>query len=439
MERLERKVGIEQEFFLVDETGRPSERADEILKLCRDMGEAAGREPCAEPECTTNMVEVQTPPVSSLAELEAEYLDALGITLEAAREAGLRLYPLATYPLPITPGLRDEPRYTVQARTLGYERFLQAGRCMGVHLHLEVEPGTVSARVGVSHDAPEAAREELLGLYNLVTALDPAVLALTRACPFYEGRRTEFAARVAHYRGHPIYSPAGLYARLASVGALAPYAPGIEALVETQFARHNSWLAAMNAARVGPELAASSGGLLKTSWNPVRLNALGTVEMRTMDGNYPEVILTACALARSAAYRVRHEGLSVEPSDEVRIFEVDGATLRVPGFSYLGGDLLLAAMTKGVKSPGISAYLDSIFEFALPHAGERLEKLRHARLQAGVYPTTEAEISKNYAPGEARIPEDEGLRLVRDACDELEAQVSRLRGCAARPAGAGAS
>lgn len=424
----DRRTGMEQEFFLVDEAGRPSKRADEFLTLCREREKAVGKDWCAEPECARGMVELQTPPVLSLVELEGEYLDALALALGAAREAGLRLYPLATYPLPLEPAMRDEPRYTVQLHTMGRERFLHAGRCTGVHLHLEVGPGSVSDRVGVSYDAPKAACKEILDLYNLATALDPALLALTRSCPFYEGRRTGVAPRVAHYRGHPTLAPQGLYAKLQVVGALAPYAWDVEGLVESQFVRHGAWLAAMSAAGVGPDLASASGGLLQTSWNPVRLNEVGTVEIRTMDGNYPEVIMTACALARAAADRVRHENLSVEPSEGALILEVEGATLRVPSFAYLGEDLLRAAMTGGTSSPEVVAYLDSAVEFAAPYGVERLESLRRVRRETGGYPTTEAAVEREYAPGEEYIPEDEGLRLVRDACDELDAQVARLGG-----------
>lgn len=421
----DRRAGMEQEFFLVETSGRPSGRADELLEICCER--AAEMNTYAEPECATNMVEVQTPPVSSPEELEHEYLDAVALTLEAAREAGLRLYPLATYPLPMTPELRDEPRYAVQVRTMGRERFLHAGRCTGVHLHLEAGPGSVSDRVGVAYDVPKAAWKELLDLYNLATALDPALLSLTRACPFYEGRRAGVATRAAHYRGHPILAPQGLYANLQAVGALAPYASDVEGLVEAQFARHRAWLGAMAAAGVGPNLVAASGGLLQTSWNPVRLNGLGTVELRTMDGNFPEVELTACSLARAAADRVRREDLSVEPSGKTRVFEIEGQTLRIPHWTCLGGDLLLAAMMGGAESPEIVAYLDSILEFAAPYGGERLEGLRRARYDTGGYPTTEAKVSEEYAAGEDRISEEEGLRLVLDACDELEAQVSRLR------------
>ena len=429
-----RRVGMEQEFFLVDTSGRPAGRADELLEICRERERAAGKGTCAEPECASNMIELQTPPVASPEELEREYLDAVALALGAARQARLRLYPLATYPLPMTPELRHEPRYAVQLRTMGRERFLHAGRCTGVHLHLEVGPGSVSDRVGVAYDAPKAAWKELLDLYNLATALDPALLSLTRACPFYEGRRTGVATRAAHYRGHPTLAPQGLYANLQAVGALAPYASDVEELVEAQFARHRAWLGAMAATGVGPDLVAASGGLLQTSWNPVRLNGLGTVELRTMDGNYPEVVLAACALARAAADRVRREELSVEPSEGIRVFEAEGKTLSIPHWTYLGGDLLVAAMTGGASNPEVVAYLDSVLEFAAPYGGERLEGLRRARYETGGYPTTEARISEEYAPGEDRISEKEGLRLVLDACDELETQVSRPRRQESQPA-----
>jgi carboxylate-amine ligase len=314
---------MEQEFFLVDTSGRPAGRADELLEICRERERAAGKGTCAEPECASNMIELQTPPVASPEELEREYLDAVALALGAAREARLRLYPLATYPLPMTPELRHEPRYAVQLRTMGRERFLHAGRCTGVHLHWRLGRAR-SATASGSPTMPESRLERALDLYNLATALDPALLSLTRACPFYEGRRTGVATRAAHYRGHPTLAPQGLYANLQAVGALAPYASDVEELVEAQFARHRAWLGAMAAAGVGPDLVAASGGLLQTSWNPVRLNGLGTVELRTMDGNYPEVVLAACSLARAAADRVRREGLSVEPSGETRVFEAEG-------------------------------------------------------------------------------------------------------------------
>ncbi|MDP9478928.1 MAG: glutamate-cysteine ligase family protein [Actinomycetota bacterium] len=193
-----RRVGLEQEFFLVEESGLPSQRADEFLDRCR--AEARGPAGFA-PEFVKGLVEVNTSPVCTLAELEREYAMNLRLALNVARALGLRLYPLGTYPLPLRPVVRGGPDYQVQVRTVGPERFVDAGRCAGTHLHLELPTGTVSADAGLSAGAPTDARNEVLNLYNLATALDPALVALTRSCPYYEGRATGLAVRTVHYRG----------------------------------------------------------------------------------------------------------------------------------------------------------------------------------------------------------------------------------------------
>jgi hypothetical protein len=54
--------------------------------------------------------------------------------------------------------------------------------------------------------------------------------------------------------------------------------------------------------------------------------------------------------------------------------------------------------------------------------------LQQHRRSNGRYPTTEADILENYASHNGHLSEVEGLRLVLEACDELEAQVSHLLG-----------
>ncbi len=420
---MNRRVGLEQEFFLVDESGLPSDRADGFLEHCIEMTKTEDGDPaCFAPEFVQGLVEVSTPPVHSLAELEREYLNNLRLALRAARSLGIRLYPLGTYPLPLEPIMREELDYLIQVRTIGPERFVHAGRCAGTHLHLELAEGTVDPTAGIAASAPEGARAEALNLYNLATALDPALISLTRSCPFYEGQTTGSAPRVVHYRGSADFGWDGVYTELPQVGALLPYAEDTEQLVRQQFERYEAWLAAMDRAGVERRLFVEAGGdLLRPTWNPVRLNRQGTIELRGMDSNYPEVTLMAAALVLGAADRVRQEGLAVVPDDEVRTFEAGGERLRVPGFGYLGGELLYAAVTGGVRNPEVTAYVDSVLEFA--GGDERLATLRH-RSPGDGYTTTEAEILEVYSSDDGRLTEEEGLRLVLEACDELEAQMS---------------
>jgi len=434
----DRCVGLEQEFFLVDEDGVLSNRADEFLTLCGEAAEASGRDPEGfAPECARSMVEINTPPVHSLGELAREYTASLELALDAGRELGLRLYPLATYPLPVQPDIREEPHYQLQARAVGRERFLQAGRCAGAHLHLEVAAGTVDPQAGVSHASEEAAREDLLNTYNLATALDAALISLTRSCPFYEGIADGMAARTALYRGDPELAPYGLYAQLQEVGGLLPYADSAAKLVVQQFARYHAWLAVLDRAGVGRRLFFEMGGALleASSWNPVRLNRHGTIELRGIDSNYPEKVIEVCALVKSSADRVRRERLTVVPQEGMGVFEVVGDTLLVPDFEYLNGKLLRAAVTEGVESPEVISYLDSLLRFASSGRENDFEGLR----KVGVYRTTEGEILQGFGSPVSLIGKEKGLGLVREACNELEKQVTSLRREAAEATRAGAS
>jgi gamma-glutamyl:cysteine ligase YbdK (ATP-grasp superfamily) len=417
-----RRIGLEQEFFLVDRRGKLRDLADPFLLRCRDAARAEELDPrCFKEECVKSLVEITTPPSSCLAELARYYLNNLELALGVASEFGLDLYPLGTYPLPISPAIRDDPRYRIKATTIGYDRFLGAGRCAGAHLHLELPAGTVWPDVKAALDAPAAAQEELLGAYNLATALDPALVALTRACPFYEGRMDGFAARTVHYRG--ILGFDGIYADLQEVGGLSSYASRVEDLVDQQSARYRAWFAAMDLAGVERRLFAQAGGNLhRASWNPVRLTHHGTIEIRSMDANYPEVILAVCALIRGAAERVRREQLEVRPSRGVLTLEPDGDLLLVPIFSYLNGELLAAATTRGVLDQRVEAYLDSCVEFASPYL-----EMPVPLGAPGSYKTTESDVLRSFSTPEASLTRSQGLSLVRESCRRLKEQVSTLR------------
>jgi carboxylate-amine ligase len=246
--------------------------------------------------------------------------------------------------------------------------------------------------------------------------------------------------RTAHYRGDPYLAPHGLYAWFEEVGGLRPYAGSVEELVELQFSRYHAWLEAIDRAGVERRLLSEiGGGLLKgSSWNPVRINPLGTVELRGLDSNYPEKILAVGALVSAAAERVRRERLTVLPHGDVRAFEVVGETLLVPGFDYLNRDLFRAAMTGGAENKEVASYLDSILGFARAGRGNAEEDGFETLKVADRYQTTEAEILQSFAPpASGRLSDERGLELVREACDELEKQVASLRHQKATKAGVG--
>jgi carboxylate-amine ligase len=290
---------------------------------------------------------------------------------------------------------------------------------------LEVPPGVIDPRVAVSYNSTSAEREELLNIYNLATACDSALISLTRACPFYEGQAIGLASHTIRYRGSQAFGWEGVYTHLQPVGGLMPYAESVESLVEQQFARYYAWLQAIEKAGIEPHLFLEAGGsLLKSAWNPVRLNKLGTVEIRCIDSNYPSVILAVIVLLENAANRVRREKLTVRPAKGTQIFELVGDRLYVPDFEYLNGELLYTSATEGVKNPKVKAYVDSILQFAVANGGEGANFLTKLSKDLDHYQTIEAEILQEFTPTTAQLPLDVGLRLVLECCDKLEAQVS---------------
>lgn len=428
MVEMQRRIGLEQEFFLVDRSGELTNRADEFLAACREIALQQNLNPAYfVPEFVKSMVEINTPPANSAADLAKIYLQHLNLAVQAARSIDLCLYPLSSYPLHIMPIMRDKPIYHIQSRILGADRYLHAGKCTGTHLHLEAPPGSLDTQVGVAYRSTPLEQAELLSTYNLATALDAALIALSRACPFYEGQAIGLASHTIRYRGSEEFGWEGVFTPLQILGGLRPYADSIEQLVELQFERHYHWLAAMDRAGVDRQLFFATGGnLLKSAWNPVRLNPVGTVEIRSIDSNYPMVILAILSLVYHTAHRVWQEQLTVRPDPDATGFELDGDRLWVPSFEYLNGKLLYAAATEGIKHPAVNAYVDSILNFALADDGAGARYLAKLRSELDQYRTIEAEILQAFVPATAELSREEGLRLVQACCQTFEQQIVRL-------------
>jgi hypothetical protein len=97
----------------------------------------------------------------------------------------------------------------------------------------------------------------------------------------------------------------------------------------------------------------------------------------------------------------------------------------VPIFSYLGGELLAAAVARGVLDQRVEAYLDSFVGFAFPYLEE--PELVEPLISSGSYETTESEVLASFSSMGASVTRGQGLSLVQEACRRLSEQVSSLR------------
>lgn len=422
-----RRLGLEQEFFIVEPSGELSNQADPLIEACQVEARGSVIAPDSfEAEWVRNILEIKTPPADSPEALAGDYLEILRVAMAAADSLGLRIYPLASYPLHLIPTIRDAMNNHVQVRTVGHERFLNAGRCTGVHVHIEVPSETIDPIAGIRYDSGIDAQKEVVNAYNLGTALDPVMIALGRSCPFHEGKSNGLAHHTSRYRGSSHFGWDGVYTQLQEVGGLRPYAESTEHLVHLQFDRHFSWLQAMDEAGVERELfCAPTYGLLKSSWNPIRLNVHGTIEHRNIDSNLPSIVLGLTLLLSDLHAHVRERGLTVTPDpDVVEIVEHEDRLL-VPDHDVLNQRMLFAAVTEGLRSDLISNYTQSALRIVSSHE-EHPPWLQALTPQTAGWQTTEYRLLEQFASSGRELERDQGLQLVLQLCDEFANDVNLL-------------
>jgi len=86
---MERRIGLEQEFFLVDREGVPSDRADEFLVRCRETAGDEGLDPNVfVGEVSRSMVEINAPGAHTVPEVGEACLTGWGGGVGAGRESG---------------------------------------------------------------------------------------------------------------------------------------------------------------------------------------------------------------------------------------------------------------------------------------------------------------------------------------------------------------
>jgi hypothetical protein len=160
------KVGVESEYWVVDETGALCD-GQELLDAHEHVG----------PEFIASLIEVKTPPVATETALRHALQSTLQAVIAAADAKNKRLVPLGT-------PLSDSSSPIVSERGRLLERIYGDGikpatQCAGTHVHFDT--GNVARQV------------------NVLTALDPA-LALVSSSPCYAGEQLMHASRPHAYR-----------------------------------------------------------------------------------------------------------------------------------------------------------------------------------------------------------------------------------------------
>ncbi|MGK3649117.1 carboxylate-amine ligase [Pseudarthrobacter enclensis] len=170
-----RTFGVEEELLLVDPgKGEAVPMAGALLDLyVRPLEASAG--PVLTAEFQQEMIEVVTPPHSTLAGLQADIIAGRAIAGQAAEDVGVRVAALGTSPLPSDPHPVRLRRFAAMVEEYGLTAREQL--TCGTHIHVSIE----------SH-------EEGVAVLDRIRNWLPVLVALSANSPFWHGEDTGYAS-----------------------------------------------------------------------------------------------------------------------------------------------------------------------------------------------------------------------------------------------------
>ncbi|WP_328291463.1 glutamate--cysteine ligase [Kineococcus sp. NBC_00420] len=162
---VKRRIGIEEEFLLVDPTTGQSRRNGP------DIAAAAEEQT----ELQRQQVETGTDPHTDLSDVLADLTSRRTRTAALAEKQGTRLLALATHPLPTTPDLTPGARYERLSQEYGL--LAREQLTCGCHIHVEV---------------PD--RDEAAAVLDRIRPWTAVLLALSTNSPYWQGQDSGYAS-----------------------------------------------------------------------------------------------------------------------------------------------------------------------------------------------------------------------------------------------------
>jgi len=177
-------VGIEEEFYVVDDAGRPTSGTDELVYQSEPPAILDGR---LDHELFKFIIETQTPTCEGLDEARERFVAVREALVEHAAAHGYSIAAAGLHPAARWRELEhaEKPRYRSQLDRIQYPQ--HRNTTAGVHVHVGVD------------DAAKA-----MWIANELRWFSPVMLALSANSPFWEGYDTGLAsARAKIFEGLP--------------------------------------------------------------------------------------------------------------------------------------------------------------------------------------------------------------------------------------------
>ena len=358
------KSGEEVEFFVLDNKGYLVNDAPKLIKKAKRKYPKLG----VQYEAGQNMVELASYPSVRVLDTFIDLLEKIKMLIEVADSNEYVLYPNATYPGIAKTKITESRKYLEQAVIFGEEKALQATLVAGFHYHYTLPRGVFDYKTRFLKDIKSSKlKQAMIDSYNLSIAFDPALTTLLQSSPFVQGRFLGKDSRILVYRGgKKLGYDKAIYSKHQSLGGLPPYKQTLNDLVFSLRKRQQKWKEMMIKKNLDTSWIIKKDNILDFTWNPVRINKLGTLELRGMDMNHPKYIMAMASLLKFTYRQIYRDFYRVMPSDigMDEPFKIEGNIIHIPPHTHVRNILQKESVYKGFESEEVARYTKRFYRFA---------------------------------------------------------------------------
>jgi len=359
--------GFEVELFTLDSNGDVAPAADEIIK------ESLAWHPSVivTGEVGKHMFEIGSFPRVKVYNTALNLIENVERVVDVSEKLGYHFYPYGTYPGKFEPQFSPKTWYKMKEKIFGTQKFRLSMLVTGFHFHYTLPRGVFDKKKKLLKPMFDSKiKKTLVDSYNMLIAMDPVLTTFMQSSPFVEGRYLGKDSRMLVYRGGRKLGYDGLYSDYQQYGGLQPYKHTMADLIKLSEERHKRWKRLMSEQGFDPREIYKFGKILDFSWNPVKINKLGTMEQRGMDMNKFSLVLACGALIASTLRKIQQDFLEVVPSDVgvKEPFKLEGDKVIIPPHTTVRHYYQSISAHKGLSDDSMLDYCKRFMRFASAHA-----------------------------------------------------------------------
>jgi len=348
--------GLEIETFILDNNGKPCSNSDSLIKKIKNEYPDI----TAKKECNKQLIEIISLPNVKVYNTAQHLIDSMEATIDISEKNDMHIFPFASYPGKTSVDMRKDAWYKQTETVLGKDHFQYAGMCAGVHYHYTLPRGVFDFQKNwLKPLVNSKIKQSMIDSYNMSIAVDPVLTGMVQSSPFVQGKHIGKDSRAIIYRGgKKLGFMDGAYAQFQMVGALPPYKQTLSDLLFSLKRRQRRWKQRMEKKGLDTKRFIRDDNILEFTWNPVKINKLGTMEQRGIDTNYLSIIMATSAILKFIHRRIQQDFLKVLPSDigQEEPFKVEGDIVYIPPHTEVRNILQRKAAYFGLANDEVYNY-----------------------------------------------------------------------------------